>query len=421
MSTPSDTKTVWRLKNGQDRRFRAGHPWVYSNELQDSPKGIEPGAPVELRDAAGRFLARGYGNPHSLIAFRVLARDPGTEDPHSPLRITEALGRAGLVRAQLGLGEVSHRLCFAEADGIPGLVIDRFALQGGGQIFSVQAHTAGADRISKSILEILESYAGKAWPKTGVILKNDVSVRKLEGLEPEGPQVLRPLAGTDPAAARILVPGATPGTATSFEVDLINGQKTGFFLDQTANVQLAAQRLGHMKPARVLDLCTYVGQWSAQLARVFGDARPEFTLVDSSATALERAKKNVEAAGGSAKTLKGDVLKDLEPLEEKSFDLVICDPPALIKGRKDIPTGTHAYLQLNTQVFRLVKSGGAVVTCSCSSLLEEEEFLKTLSKAAYRNRRKVRWIARGGGAPDHPVLAEFPEGRYLKCWIGVVE
>jgi 23S rRNA (cytosine1962-C5)-methyltransferase len=147
----------------------------------------------------------------------------------------------------------------------------------------------------------------------------------------------------------------------------------------------------------------------------------EILSVDASKTALDFAQKNVEAQGAQFERLKTDVLKGLEGLPSQSFDLVISDPPALIKSRKEIPQGTHAYLQLNTQVFRVVKPGGAVVCCSCSALLEEEIFTQTLAKAARRNQVQVRWVGRGGPSPDHPVLAEFPEGRYLKCWVGFVE
>src|SRR5262249_29959449 len=159
----------------------------------------------------------------------------------------------------------------------------------------------------------------------------------------------------------------------------IEGQKTGFFLDQFGNVRLAAQLLKGLQPAqgkklRILDLCCYVGQWGSQLARVFRDAglEVEVTAVDASDKALAAAKRNIEAQGRRCETMKADVLKDLVSLKDASFDLVISDPPALIKGRKDIGPGTHAYLQLNTQVFRLVRRGGAVVSCSCSALLEEE-------------------------------------------------
>jgi 23S rRNA (cytosine1962-C5)-methyltransferase len=142
--------------------------------------------------------------------------------------------------------------------------------------------------------------------------------------------------------------------------------------------------------------------------------------VDASRPALDLARLNVEAQGAKFDELRGDVLTDLASLPEGGFDLVISDPPALIKSRKDIPVGKHAYLQLNTQALRLVRVGGAIVTASCSGLLPEDDFLAALNKAATRNRRRVHWVGRGTQSPDHPIVTEFPEGRYLKCWIGWV-
>lgn len=437
--SPSDaSRTLWRLRAGADKRFRSGHPWVYSNELQESPKGLQPGAPVELQDAGGKFLARGYGNPHSLIAFRALSRDPAIEAPQSEERIGQALARAAAMRARLGFSQVSHRLCFGENDGIPGLVIDRYRLAAS-QVFAIQAHTAGADRMLAFLPGVLERLVASEkgpeaspWERTAIVIRNDLGVRKLEGLESEEPRLAREVPGLDLERAKIRVTAAAGPAGSGFELeaDLLHGQKTGFFLDQSANIQLAVQRLGAMDPKqlpqrelRVLDLCCYAGQWSAQFAKLFRERgiRARFTAVDASASALELAKRNIEAQGGTCEPLKADVLEGLGPLPDRGFDIVICDPPALIKGRKDIPAGTHAYLQLNTQVFRLVAESGFVVSCSCSALLEEEELVRVLSKAAYRNRRFARWIGRGGQAPDHPVLAEFPEGRYLKCWIGYVD
>lgn len=427
---------IWQLRSGADKRFKSGHPWVYSNELSSSPKGVEPGAPVELRDASGKFLARGYGNPHSLIAFRAMTRDEKIAEPCAAEAILETLLSAARLRTSLGLAPFSHRLSFGEADDLPGLVIDRYRLDAG-QVFVVQAHTAGANRWMPQIAQILEKYvtwfakqnAGEPdWNATGIVIRNDLSVRKLEGLEEETPRVLKELKGSDLARATIRVrPSIEGGDPVLFDVDLVQGQKTGFFLDQAANIQLAAIRLAHLKPQgaklRILDLCCYVGQWGTQLARAFKamGLDVEVVAVDASQGALDLARKNVERQGARCETVKGDVLRDLEKMEGGGFDLVVSDPPALIKGRKDIPAGTHAYLQLNTQVFRLIRAGGAVVSCSCSALLEEDEFLKALSKAAYRNRRKVRWAARGSQSADHPMLIEFPEGRYLKCWIGFVE
>ncbi len=406
--------TVWRLRSGADRRFRSGHPWVYSNELLESPKGIEPGAPVELRDAGGKFLARGYGNPHSLIAFR--------KGPSSSDEVFAALEQAKRLRQTLGLSETSYRLCFGEADGLPGLVIDRYRIEDS-WAFVIQAHTAGAQNWLPELPNLLERlFPGE---KHAIVLRNDIGVRKLEGLTEEEPRVLKEIAGTRLSETKIKVAAVAQGAPLEFQVNLVKGQKTGFFLDQAANIQLAALRFSHLKPdgasLKILDLCCYVGQWSAQLARLFKNKgmSVDVLAVDASAQALSLAKMNIEAQGARCEILKADVLKGLDSLPEHSFDIVISDPPALIQGRKDIPVGTHAYLQLNTQVFRLVKRSGAVVSCSCSALLEEESFCKVLAKAARRNGAEVSWVARGTQAPDHPMRVEFPEGRYLKCWIGM--
>jgi 23S rRNA (cytosine1962-C5)-methyltransferase len=342
------------------------------------------------------------------------------------------LGRlrdAAALREGLGLGGVSHRMVFGEADRLPGLIVDRYTVQARGglaQVFVVQAHTAGMDRALSWVIEGLEEIA----PRAGLLVRNDVGVRKLEGLEQQGLRVVRDVSGVDLDAARLVMAGAVSSTVEFF-ADLKEGQKTGFFLDQALNVRHAVELFRNLRPGtnqgsgkalRILDLCCYVGQWSTQLARAFKNAGVEVEVVgvDASEKALAFAAKNVSAQGARFEAMKGDVLKDLASLKDRSFDLVISDPPAFIKGRKDLPTGTHAYLQLNTQVFRLVREGGAVVCCSCSSLLEESAFVETLAKAARRNLRLAQWVGRGGQAPDHPVLAEFPEGRYLKAWFGTV-
>jgi 23S rRNA (cytosine1962-C5)-methyltransferase len=424
-----NNQVIWYLRKGLDRRFRAGHPWVYSNELTESPKGIEPGTPVELRDSRGNFLARGYGNPQSLIAFRALSRDPAQTHPSSIEAITTTLISSGKLRSQLGLNEFSYRLCYGESDGIPGLVIDRYITEFG-QVFVVQAHTAGADQICKDILKILEKYVSQSsgtysWSQTGVVLRNDISVRKLEGLVENEAKVLKELPKLKLQDSRIRVAPVLGGAPIQFYVDLLEGQKTGFFLDQFSNIQLAAQRFQSIskKQIRILDLCSYVGQWGTQLSRVFREKgiQVEVVAVDASQTALDFARRNIEAEKAKCEILKADVLKNLTSLPAQSFDIVISDPPALIKSRKDIPVGKHAYLQLATQAFRIVQRGGGIVCCSCSALLEEEAFTEVLAKGMLRNQAQVRWVARGSQSPDHPTLMEFPEGRYLKGWIGLVE
>ena len=416
---------TWRLKKGMDRRFRAGHPWVYSNELQESPKGHEPGAPVQLADAGGKFLALGYGNPSSLIAFRSVTRNPEDTDPLSPEGILNRLSKAQALRNQLGFKNLSYRLCYGEADGIPGLIVDHYATAAG-SVFVLQAHTAGADRILPHAVAALEKLAGNSnWNKTSIVIRNDVGVRKLEGLTEDQPKVLKTHSGIDLSSAEIRVRGVSAKGEMPFYTDLVNGQKTGFFLDQFGNIQLAAERFGHLQPQksetfRILDLCCYVGQWGTQLGALFKDKslQVEVTAVDASATALEFASRNLTRQGLAHKTLKTDLLRGLTALPDKSFDLVISDPPALIKSRKDIPTGTHAYLQLSTQAFRLAKEGAGVVFCSCSALLTEESFATVLTKAAQRNQVSPQWIGHGAQSPDHPMRTEFPEGRYLKGWVG---
>jgi 23S rRNA (cytosine1962-C5)-methyltransferase len=388
-----------------DRRFRSGHPWIYSNELSQSPKGIEPGQMVELHDPGGVFLALGYGNPKSLIAFRVVDRSPearSIEDLFSAKYLTEKLLEAHSLRHRAGLTKWSYRLCYGEGDSLPGLIVDRYRTEKG-QVFVVQAHTAGADRMLKALPEVLEVINEKIqsldenavkWSETAIVYNNDLGIRVLEGIEAEKPKVIRPLSDDSLSPTKILVRSVSGSEKpVEFSVDLIQGQKTGFFLDQATNVGIAVEKFAQSpqwspefaqsggKPVRILDLCCYVGQWGTQLARAFRERgiKVEITAVDASQTALDFARENMEREGAKVTALKGDALKDLTSLAPGGFDIVVCDPPALIKGRKDIPQGKHAYLQINTQVFRLVRKGGAVVSCSCSALFEEEEFTSTSS------------------------------------------
>ncbi len=442
---------MWRLRRGMDRRFQSGHPWVYSNELQESPKGIEPGAIVQLQNAGGKFLAWGHGNPQSLIAFRCLSRELERSDLASAQSIVNLLVDAQKLRRFAGYIDVSHRLLFGEADGIPGLIIDFYVLSRGlGQVFVVQAHTAGADRICANILEILQLYVesgatSEEWDQTAVVLRNDLSVRVLEGLTKDEPRLLKDFQKTGDAThekkpdiqnLEIQIPsafsgafgGARGGKSLSFRVDLFTGQKTGFFLDQFSNIQLACLLMTQKYHAnlRILDLCCYVGQWGAQLSHAFQErmqnqnqtASISVVAVDSSKKALEFARSNIEAQGISCTPTQMDVLEAIKIFDPESFDLVIVDPPALIKSRKDIPVGKHAYLQLVTQAMRLTKKGGGIICCSCSSLLDEGTFSEVLAKAAQRSLSSFQWIGRGSLAADHPTKAEFPEGRYLKCWMG---
>lgn len=426
----------WLLKKGSERKFRSGHPWVFSSELAQSPKGILPGELIELRDYQNHFLAYGYGHPNSMISFRTLSRS-GRENVDVAL-FTDRLRAASRLRRISGVWPWSHRLVFAEGDFLPGLVIDRFRLEGDqpgvarGQLFVIQSSTAGMDRLLPSVLEALEMLVGEeadpaaTWEMTSIILANDSKSRTLEGIESEPKRILRASPVFDPHSSRLLAQPSLPNLpSVRFRTDFIGGQKTGFFLDQRFNIQLTSNALVNLvreRPEiRILDLCSYVGQWGTHLANVVQNngGHAHVTLVDASTKALEYAATNVEMTGAKVSVQKGDVLDGFAQLGSKSFDVVICDPPAFIKKKKDLPTGSQAYYKLNREAVRQVASGGLFVSCSCSGLFAEDDFRSMLARVAATS-PEIRWIARGGHSADHPQRPEFPQGTYLKSWIGVL-
>jgi len=438
---------IWSLKPKLERKFALGHPWVFSSDLAESPKGINPGELVELRDANGNFLAVGYGHPNTLIAFRVLAREPvrGATPEFFARRFLQAFR----LRKQSGLQTFSYRLSFAEADDLPGLVVDRYRLrqdESGSrfnrQVFVLQASTAGIDRLLPEIIKGLELFVQQlhsevsseiSWQETAVIIANDSKSRDLEGLKSEVRQVVKGLDGFDASQAQIAVQPPVYETsapfeaATVFDVDFLNGQKTGFFLDQRSNVEavsrvlqnLSSQRLS---PVRVLDLCSYVGQWSTQLTRVLksNGRAAQVTIFDSSTLALNLAAQNAARYGAQVETFKGDVLRDLNRVAPQAFEVVICDPPAFIKKKKDIPTGEKAYQKLNREAMSKLAPGGLFFSSSCSGLLSDDHFRLVLARAqSQASRLGLRWMFRGSHGPDHPQRPNFTQGSYLKSWLAL--
>lgn len=411
---------IWQLNKAADRKIRSKHPWIFSSDLAHSPKGVEPGELIELRDCRDQFFAFGYGHPNSLISFRKLSQDANERDLLTPGFFLRRLTQAAELRRRLGF-TASHRLCFAEADGLPGLIIDSFRVSDQ-TILVVQSSTAGIDRALEPLIETLSDEAMGA---RGVILSNTSSARRLEGLEVQPRRLVRGEWPSDLSDTPITV--ASNENALEIKVDLLAGQKTGFFLDQGANTQRAAQLLSSLfadrKKVSVLDLCCYVGQWSAQLALHAHINKQKLfaTLVDSSAGALNKALLNVQALGAHAEAITADVLTGLTHLGQDAYDIVVCDPPAFIKRKKDLAVGRSAYVKLNRDALKKVAQRGLFISCSCSASLPEGDFEQVLLLAAAKSERKIHWIWRGGQSPDHPVLLEFPEGRYLKCWMGIVE
>lgn len=429
---------TWTLRQGADRRIRSQHPWVFSNELAQSPKDVLAGSPVRLVDAKGQFVAMGYGNPASLIAFRALS----FRETSSSCSLEDFVGKAVSAwghRALLGF-QLSFRLLYGEGDFLPGLVIDRYVVEQSdgerAQVLVLQIVTAGLQlnlgASEQMILQFCSRVVEEAelnklslfgWARTAVVLRNDSGIRRLEGLLVEPAKILRSLPGLQLDEADILLAPAAGAKPVRMRCDLHQGQKTGFFLDQTANIQIVCNLVRRTKPlgdtVRVLDLCCYVGHWSAQLTRQLHELgyKTETTLVDVSERALSFAKINAEREGALALPQKLDVLEGLSALPDKHYDIVIADPPAFIKAKKDVPTGKHAYLKFNSQAFRMVRRGGLVASCSCSGLFTEEEMMDTLAKALRRQELRGRCVATGGHAPDHPNLASFPEGFYLKMFV----
>jgi 23S rRNA (cytosine1962-C5)-methyltransferase len=427
--------TIWKLRTGADRRIRAQHPWVFSNELAQSPKGHPPGAPVRLLDGKGQFVASGYGNPHSLIAFRALSFDPRVENPCELEELLNETLSAWGHRSVLGFNQ-SFRLVYGEGDYIPGLVIDRYLVEQSGkraQVFACQILTAGIQAalgsqlenfFSRLVEESVEANLSEMnWDSTAIVLRNDVNIRKLEGLEYENSKVVKEVAGLDLNAIDILLSPCMGEEPVRMNCDLIEGQKTGFFLDQAHNIALICQQLKKTKfteePVRILDLCCYVGQWSTQMSRTLVKMghKVEVTAVDASEAALKFAGKNIAREGAQPILQKLDVLEQLSTLPDRHYDIVIADPPAFIKAKKDVPTGRHAYLKMNSSAFRLAKRGGWVVSCSCSGLFNEEEMMEVVGKSIRRQELQARCLVRGGHSADHPNLMSFPEGFYLKMFL----
>jgi 23S rRNA (cytosine1962-C5)-methyltransferase len=383
-----------RLLKDQERRLVAGHCWIYSNEVntQATPlKAFEPGQAVQVIGHSGRWLGHAYVNPHSLICARLVSRN--VAHPLSPSLWVRRIHAALELRERL-YAEPFYRLIFGESDGLPGLVVDRY-----GDLLAVQITTTGMERARGDVLAALEQVLR---PKV-IILRNDTSSRELEGL----PQGVETILGTAPETLELIEHG------TSFLVSPLTGQKTGWFYDQTEN-RARLPRFG--SPKRVLDLCSYIGAWGVQAA-VRG---AEVVCVDSSEAALGRVAENAERNGVFERmsARHGDAFDALRELREQNerFDLVILDPPAFMKRRKDEKEGTQAYARLNRLGLDVLEPGGLLVTSSCSFHMGRDTFLRTVQGAARRAGRTLQLLEAGQQGPDHPVHPAIPETAYLKTF-----
>lgn len=384
-----------RLAKGQDRRLRGGHLWVYSNEVDNRAtplKGFSPGQVVQVEDSRGKWLGLGYVNPNSLICARVVTRSPGVALDSSLLvhRVKVALA----VRERL-YAEPYYRLLFGEADGVPGVVVDRY-----GDYLAVQLTTAGMEAQREAVVEALV----KVLRPIGIILRNDTAVRELEGLA----RYVEIAHGQVPERVTVAEGGCR------FEVSLAEGQKTGWFYDQAANRD---QFVRYVRGMRVLDVCSYVGAWSLRAAHAGAEA---VVAVDSSARALEQTMHNAElnGLGDRVSSLQGDAfdaLRELRTARER-FDVVVLDPPAFIKRRKDLKEGMLAYRRLNEAALGLLGRDGLLVSASCSFHMQRDQLLRTVLQSARHGDRGLQLLQQGQQGPDHPIHPAIPETAYLKAF-----
>jgi len=405
-------------------RLRAGHVWVYASdieslELSDSDAAGTAGEKIPVllpvADYRGMLLGTALYSPSSQIALRLVSREAIGEDEWLKLlgkRLSHAIDRRVPMMNSEDVNSDSCRLCFSEADEIPGLVVDKY-----GDLAIVQLLTKGLD--SAAVRErIVETLRERIHP-AAILERPDPRIRELEGMTAPS---LEPLYAADPEH---------PMTATQFRLnglmfyfDANSGQKTGAFLDQHANYNAAEEWAWILSPGgRALDVCTYQGGFALHLARV----SKTVTGIDTSHASLEVAERNLEANHDKFKAdvdwVEGDafdVLRDWASSREQ-FDSIVLDPPAFAKSRRAVEGAMRGYKELNLRAMQMLKPGGLLVTCSCSHHVSASDFEAVVAAAAADAHRRVRLRQRRGAAPDHPVVLNIPETEYLKCLILEVE
>ena len=387
------------LQRGKEQRILAGHPWIYAGEVKKIRGELTDGGVARVLDHAGRHLGMALVNRQSKIVGRLYTRGHEVFDrDFLAARLREA---AEFRRRFLGLGpETGVRWVFSEGDRLPGLVVDQY-----GSVVVLQLLTLPMDVRRELLLELL----GELFDPEAVVERSDVGSRRYEGLEP----VKQVLAGSVPETVVIEEGGAR------YLVDVLEGQKTGFFLDQRENRGLVRR---YAKGRRVLDAFCYTGGF-AVAAAVAGAS--EVTGLDSSEEAVVRARENASLNGVDQRCTFEvenvfDRLRSLEK-EGKKYDLVVLDPPAFAKNKAAVAGAFRGYKEINLRALKLLDPGGLLLTCSCSQHMTETLFERMLLEAARDTRREVRLLHRTTQAGDHPIVLGMPESQYLTCfWLQVL-
>lgn len=388
------------LKSGREKPVENGHPWIFSGAVRRVENEPEPGDLVDVYANDGSWLARAYFNPHSQIRARVLSRD--RDDAIDEAWWRNRLRQAISLRQMLELEPTTtaYRLVNAEADRLPGLVVDRYE-----DYLVVQALTMGIERQKPMLVRLLNDLLSPA----GIVERSDVDVRKKEGLE----QTSGLLSGQEPPADLLVLENNL-----TFNVDLLHGHKTGLYLDQRENRALLGQKR-FVEHKEVLNVFSYTGGFALYAAA--GGAQ-HIVNVDSSTEILQQARENVQrhfAERREDEYVEADAFQQLRHYRDagRQFDVVILDPPKFAYSKRDVHSATRGYKDLNWLAFRLLRPGGILATFSCSGLVSADLFQKVVFSAVIDAGRDAQIIQYLTQAADHPVLLTFPESAYLKGFL----
>lgn len=385
---------------------RGGHPWIYGSEIKDMDEGIAPGDMVKVLSSKGKFVGTGFYNPHSKITIRIFSTNANDrfDDAFWKRRAAYAVDyRLQVMRKE---DYDCCRLVFGEADQLPGMTVDRF-----GDVLSVQVLSLGMEKRKHLFLDgLIEVLRERNLPVSCIYERNDVKIRELEGMEQYKGFYHSPLLA--PEEEKTLVDIVENGIR--YTVDVENGQKTGFFLDQKFN-RLAAASIARGR--HVLDCFTHTGAFALNAAK--GGAA-SVTALDISEEAVHMAAHNGIINGLPIQAVRADVfdfLTELDRTKNHEYDYIILDPPAFTKSGRTVHEAFRGYKEINYRAMKILPRGGYLATCSCSHFMGEELFVKMVKEAARDAGVTLRQIEFRQQAPDHPILMTVPETYYLKFFL----
>lgn len=384
-----------RLKKDADRRIKAGHLWIFSNDIdtsQSALKNYSAGELIHIETARGTPLAIGYINPHCLLCIRILSQN--LQDKVDTGFFIRKIQTAKTKREKL-FSDNYYRVVFGEADRLPGVVIDQF-----NDVIVVQINTAGIENLKSYLIDAIK----KVFQPNVIFLKCDSTERRNEGLD----HYTETLLGEPPSSISVKENNCV------YEINLLNAQKTGWFFDHRFN---RARIATYCNDKKVLDVFSYCGAFSIPCAK---NGATEVVAIDRSAQALEQLQKNAALNSlSNIKTICGDALECMQILHQSNekFDVIILDPPALIKRKKDIPAGEKMYQKLNETALNLLNDGGILLSASCSMHLSAEYLLNLIRRAGIYTKKDLSVIEHCHQGPDHPVHPAIAETNYLKGFI----